>query len=58
MDNKFSYYYNNVPDHRPCRNNLIYTSLMSQDQKTRCMWYHYKGEYHKEQNQEDLNDDF
>lgn len=47
----FNYYYNNVPGHGLCRNNLIYTSLMSQDQKVFCMWYHNDSEYHKGQNQ-------
>lgn len=51
MDNNFSYYYNNVPGHGLCRNNLIYTSLMSEDQKTFCMWYHNDSDYHKGQNQ-------
>ena len=51
MDNKFSYYYNNVPGHGLCRNNLIYTSLMSTDQKVFCQWYHNDSEYHKGQNQ-------
>lgn len=51
MDNKFNYYYNNVPDHGPCRNNLIYTSLMSTDQKVFCQWYHNDSEYHNGQNQ-------
>lgn len=45
------YYYNNVPGHGLCRNNLIYTSLISWDQKTFCMWYHNDSEYHKGQNQ-------
>jgi hypothetical protein len=51
MDNKFSYYYNNVPEHGLCRNNLIYTSLMSADNKTFCMWYHNDSDYHKGKNQ-------
>lgn len=51
MDNKFRYYYNNVPEHGLCRNNLIYTSLISEDQKIFCQWYHNDSEYHKGQNQ-------
>ena len=48
---KYNYYYNNVPGHGPCRNNLIYTSLMSEDQRTFVQWYHNDTEYHKGQNQ-------
>lgn len=51
MDNKFNYYYNHVPNHGHCRNNLIYTSLMSTDQKVFCQWYRNDSEYHKGQNQ-------
>jgi hypothetical protein len=45
------YYYNNVPGQGPCRNNLIYTSLISKDKKTFCQWYHNDTEYHKGKNQ-------
>lgn len=48
---KFEYYYNNVPGHGPCRNNLIYTSLISADKKTFVQWYHNDTEYHQGQNQ-------
>lgn len=48
---KFNYYYNNVPGKGPCRNNLIYTSLMRTDNKVFCQWYTTEGEYHKGQNQ-------
>ena len=47
----YKYYYNNVPGHGLCRNNLIYTSLMSTDQKSFVQWYHNDTEYHKGQNQ-------
>jgi len=47
----YEYYYNNVPGHGPCRNNLIYTSLISRDKKTFVQWYHNDTEYHKGQNQ-------
>jgi len=47
----YNYYYNNVPGHGPCRNNLIYTSLISDDKKTFVQWYHNDSEYHKGQNQ-------
>lgn len=47
----YNYYYNNVPGQGKCRNNLIYTSLMSEDQKTFVQWYHNDTEYHQGQNQ-------
>lgn len=47
----FNYYYNNVPGHGPCRNNLIYTSLMSDNQKVFVQWYYNDTFYHKDQNQ-------
>ena len=40
-----------MPGHGLCRNNLIYTSLMSTDQKSFVQWYHNDTEYHKGQNQ-------
>ena len=48
---KYEYYYNNVPGHGLCRNNLIYTSLMSTDKKVFVQHYTTDGEYHKGQNQ-------
>jgi hypothetical protein len=51
MTTKFDYYYNDVPGKGLCRNNLIYTSLISSDRKTFCQWYHNDTEYHKGQNQ-------
>ena len=48
---KFQYYWNNVPEHGLCRNNLIYTSLVSEDKKIFVQWYYNDGEYHKGQNQ-------
>ena len=51
MHNKFRYYYNNVPGHGLCRNNLIYTSLISEDGNIFCQWYHNDSEYHQGQNQ-------
>jgi len=51
MEEKFAYYYNNVPNIGPCRNNLIYTSLISEDKRTFCLWYYNDGVYHKGQNQ-------
>ena len=51
METKFEYYYNDVPGKGLCRNNLIYTSLISNDKKTFCQWYHNDTEYHRGQNQ-------
>jgi len=51
MDGKFNYYYNNVPGNGPCRNNLIYTSLMSEDNSVFVQWYHNDTEYHQGKNQ-------
>jgi hypothetical protein len=48
---QFNYYYNNVPGSGLCRNNLIYTSLISEDKKTFCQWYHNDEVYHKGQNE-------
>jgi hypothetical protein len=42
----FTYYYNNVPKKGLCRNNLIYTSLISSDQKIFCQWYYNDYNYH------------
>jgi hypothetical protein len=48
---KYEYYYNNVPGKGLCRNNLIYTSLISEDKKTFVQWYHNDTDYHKGKNQ-------
>ena len=47
----FEYYYNYVPGKGFCRNNLIYTSLISKDRKTFCQWYYNDTDYHRGQNQ-------
>ena len=47
----YSYYYNNVPGEGLNRNNLIYTSLISDDQKTFVQWYHNDTDYHKGMNE-------
>jgi len=47
----YNYYYNDVPGIGLCRNNLIYTSLMSEDKKTFVQWYYNDTEYHKGQNE-------
>lgn len=46
-----NYYWNNVPGIGQCRNNLIYTSLISPDLQTFCQWYYNDQEYHKGQNE-------
>ena len=51
MQTEFEYYYNDVPGKGLCRNNLIYTSLISKDKKTFCQWYHNDTDYHRGQNQ-------
>lgn len=51
MSINFQYYYNNVPNKGLCRNNLIYTSLISQNQTVFCQWFHNDTDYHKGQNQ-------
>jgi len=47
----YDYYYNIMPDGEKWRNNLIYTSLISQDKKVFVQWYHNDTDYHKGQNQ-------
>jgi len=47
----FEFYYNDVPGKGLCRNNLIYTSLISKDRKTFCQWYYNDTQYHQGQNQ-------
>ena len=48
---KYEYYYNDVPGQGLCRNNLIYTSLISEDKKTFVKWYYNDTEYHHGKNQ-------
>lgn len=48
---KFNYYYNDVPGVGLTRNNLIYTSLISEDKKTFVQWYYNDTEYHAGQNE-------
>ncbi|MEY4331569.1 MAG: hypothetical protein RLZZ196_307 [Bacteroidota bacterium] len=48
---KFEYYYNDVPGEGLSRNNLVYTSLISQDKKTFVQWFYNDEEYHKGQNE-------
>lgn len=51
MEHIFEYYYNNVPGKGLCRNNLIYTSLISKDKTVFCQHYVNDTDYHKGQNQ-------
>lgn len=44
------YYYNNVPGKGLCRNNLIYTSLINDEQTVFCQWYKNDPVYHMGQN--------
>jgi hypothetical protein len=48
---KFDYYWNNVPGIGKCRNNLIYTSLISEDETTFCQWFYNDENYHDGQNE-------
>lgn len=48
---KYDYYWNNVPGIGKCRNNLIYTSLISEDKKTFVQWFYNDSEYHQGQNE-------
>jgi hypothetical protein len=48
---KYNYYWNNIPGIGLCRNNLIYTSLISTDKKVFVQWYYNDPEYHKGQNE-------
>jgi len=48
---ELSYYWNDVPGVGLCRNNLIYTSLMSKDKKVFVQWYYNDTGYHKGQNE-------
>ena len=47
----YEYYYNTVPEIGQVRNNLIYTSLISEDKKTFVQWYHNDTEYHQGKNE-------
>lgn len=47
----YEYYYNDIPGVGLCRNNLIYTSLISEDKKTFVQWYHNDTVYHQGQNE-------
>lgn len=48
---KYSYYYNITPEHGAVRNNLVYTSLISDDKKTFVQHYINDSVYHKGMNQ-------
>jgi hypothetical protein len=46
-----NYYYNNVPGKGLCRNNLIYTSLINEQQTEFVQWYFNDTEYHQGKNE-------
>lgn len=49
---QYQYYYNNVPGvGHQTRNNLIYTSLISDDQRVFVQWYYNDSDYHKGKNE-------
>jgi hypothetical protein len=48
---KYDYYWNDIPGVGLSRNNLIYTSLISEDKKTFVQWYFNDVNYHKDQNE-------
>jgi hypothetical protein len=48
---KYEYYWNDIPGVGLSRNNLIYTSLISEDKKTFVQWYFNDINYHKDQNE-------
>jgi hypothetical protein len=50
-DMGYRYYYNNIPGKGQCRNNLIYTSMISDDDKIFMQWYFNDTDYHKGENQ-------
>jgi hypothetical protein len=47
----YEYYYNDTPEHGKVRNNLVYTSLISEDKKTFVQWFYNDTVYHQDQNQ-------
>lgn len=51
MSAMFDYYYNKVPTKGYCRNNLVYTSLISKDKKTFCQWFYNDIKYHGNKNE-------
>jgi hypothetical protein len=48
---EYRYYYNITPEAGKVRNNLVYTSLISNDQKTFVQWFHNDSEYHMGMNE-------
>jgi hypothetical protein len=47
----YDYYYNNVPGEGLCRNNLVYTSLISRDKKVFVQHYVNDSKYHQGKNE-------
>jgi len=48
---QYQYYFNQVPGEKPWRNNLIYTSLISEDKKVFVQHYVNDSDYHKGKNE-------
>lgn len=48
---EYNFYYNRQPGKEPWRNNLIYTSLISSDNRVFVQHYTTDGTYHKWNNQ-------
>ena len=48
---KYNYYYNTIPEAGKVRNNLIYTSLINEDQTVFVKWFHNDSEYHMGMNE-------
>lgn len=53
---KYEYYYNTIPEAGKVRNNLVYTSLISEDQKVFVKWFHADSDYHMGMNEVVDND--
>ncbi len=51
MDLKYNFYYNDLPGVGLCRNNLVYTSLMSENKKVFVQWFYNDSEYHQGKNE-------
>lgn len=47
----YQYYYNIISESGKVRNNLVYTSLISNDRKTFVQWFHNDSEYHMGMNE-------
>jgi len=47
----YEYYYNDTPESGKVRNNLVYTSLISEDKTSFVQWYYNDKVYHKNKNE-------